>query len=192
MPHAFASLSHDDIAFGFFHAETDLLILDRYFVFAGDFCRWVAELADAFPGKPLGTAWEVRILKDEDIGSLLGAVHGTDFTGLMGDIYLAFPLPADTKNCGQNPEGHRTRGIIEEIIDRYSPPVMVSILIDADGSTVEIGDYLFTRENFQQMLRYVWTGGYADWKAGRRPSYVTRMVERIGTSRHPLFEGILS
>ena len=34
MPLAFKSLSHETIAFGFFNIESDMLILDRYFLFA--------------------------------------------------------------------------------------------------------------------------------------------------------------
>ena len=34
MPLAFESLSHGTIAFGFFNIESDMLILDRYFLFA--------------------------------------------------------------------------------------------------------------------------------------------------------------
>jgi hypothetical protein len=34
MPLAFESLSHGIIAFGFFNIESDMLILDRYFLFA--------------------------------------------------------------------------------------------------------------------------------------------------------------
>jgi hypothetical protein len=182
---------HRDIAFGFFNIETDLLILDHYFVFARDFCHQVVEIADTLPGRPFRTAWEIRVLKHEDIGNLMGAMHRTDFDGFMGDVYLAFPFPAEVAGYGQNPEGDKTRNVIEELIGHYSPPVLVGVSVDSDGAVVEIGDYMFTRENFQEMLRYVWTGGYANWKAGNRPSYVTRMVEQIGSSRHPLFEGIL-
>jgi hypothetical protein len=34
MPLAFESLSHGTIAFGFFNIESDMLLLDRYFLFA--------------------------------------------------------------------------------------------------------------------------------------------------------------
>ena len=45
MPLAFESLSHGTVAFGFFNIESDMLLLDRYFFFAGDFCDCVTALA---------------------------------------------------------------------------------------------------------------------------------------------------
>lgn len=41
MPLAFESLSHGTIAFGFFNIESDMLLCDRYFLFADEFCRYV-------------------------------------------------------------------------------------------------------------------------------------------------------
>ncbi len=52
MPLAFQSLSHGQIAFGFFNIETDMLLLDIHFFFADDFCRAVRELAEVSGGGP--------------------------------------------------------------------------------------------------------------------------------------------
>jgi len=38
MPLTFESLSHGTIAFGFFNIESDMLLCDRYFLFADDLC----------------------------------------------------------------------------------------------------------------------------------------------------------
>ena len=38
MPLAFESLNRGTIAFGFFNIDTDLLLLQQYFLFADDFC----------------------------------------------------------------------------------------------------------------------------------------------------------
>ena len=46
MPHAFESLSHGKIAFGFFNIETDMILLEHYFLFAEDFCRYLSEAAE--------------------------------------------------------------------------------------------------------------------------------------------------
>jgi hypothetical protein len=46
MPLLFKSVSHGDLAFGFFNIETDMLLLNGYFFFASDFCRHVATLRD--------------------------------------------------------------------------------------------------------------------------------------------------
>ncbi|MCP4627562.1 MAG: hypothetical protein GY850_29210, partial [bacterium] len=46
MPLSFDSLSHGSIAFGFFNIESDMLLCDRYFLFASEFCRYVMDMAE--------------------------------------------------------------------------------------------------------------------------------------------------
>jgi len=41
MPLAFDSSSHGKIAFGFFNIETDMLLLENYFIFATQFCSYM-------------------------------------------------------------------------------------------------------------------------------------------------------
>jgi hypothetical protein len=188
MPLAFNSLSHGEIVFGFFNVETDLLILDTYFMFASDFCNRVAALAEGQAGEQLQTEWEVYALKEEEIGNLTGAVHGMDLRGFMGDVYRRFPFPEDIKAFQQNPEGAKTQQVIRGMIERYASAGHVTIIADGAGSTMEIGDYLFSREEFHNLLRYLWRGGYPAWRAGARPDYLTGMKDRIIASRHPLFD----
>ncbi|MGD0232507.1 MAG: hypothetical protein ABSC19_19505 [Syntrophorhabdales bacterium] len=187
---AFNSLSHGEIAFGFLHAETDLLMLHTYFIFASHFCDGVAALAGGPARERLESEWEVYMLREEQIGSLSGAVHGVDLRGFMGDVYRRFPLPADMKTFERNPEGEKTQAIVREMIERYERPARVPVAVDASGSTIEIGDYMFSREAFHNLLRYVWAGGYPAWKAGTRPGYLITMKERVLASDHPLFDGI--
>jgi hypothetical protein len=192
MPLAFNSLSHGEIAFGFFNAETDLLILDRYFVFASDFCAEIAEIAGQAADRPIRREWSVYALKNEDIGNLTAAIHRIDLRGFIGDVYSLFPFPADTHEFAQNPESDKTRGVVTETIERYCRPSTITFAVDAAGSTVEIGDYMFSREEFHELLKCVWIGGYPNWKHGIRPDYVTGMMESIAASHHPLFKGMTS
>jgi len=46
MPLASKSLNFGSIALGFFNIESDMLLLERYFFFASDFCETIDELAD--------------------------------------------------------------------------------------------------------------------------------------------------
>jgi len=46
MPLAFRSISHGILPFGFFNIESDLLLLDHYFLFASNFCKNVAHIAE--------------------------------------------------------------------------------------------------------------------------------------------------
>jgi hypothetical protein len=38
MPLAFESMSHGTIAFGFFSIDSDMLLLEQYFLFGSEFC----------------------------------------------------------------------------------------------------------------------------------------------------------
>jgi hypothetical protein len=46
MPLSFESLSHGTIAFGFFNIETDMLLLEQYFLFADAFCHHLGEIPE--------------------------------------------------------------------------------------------------------------------------------------------------
>jgi hypothetical protein len=134
--------------------------------------------------------WDVYVLDQGQIGSLMGAIHGIDLRGFIGDVYRQFPFPADPNAFSQNPDGYATRTGVTQIIERYQHRSRVPVTVDRSGATIEIGDYLFSLEVFQELLMYVWLGGYPRWKEGRRPDYVIRMKEVIGTACHPLFSGM--
>lgn len=189
MPLAFNSLSHGEIAFGFFNIETDLLLLDNYFIFASDFCSHIEAIAQSTPGEDLKAEWEVYTLRNEQIGNLAGAIHGVDLRGFIGDVYRIYPFPRETKDFAQNPDGHKTRYVVKGVIERYERAHRVQVIVDATASTVEVGDYFFSKEQFHELLHYVWVGGYPKWKEGVRPDYVLRMKDRAADSGHPLFEG---
>ena len=53
-----------------------------------------------------------------------------------------------------------------------------------------IGPYRFTARMFQQLINYVWQGGYSRWKNGVRPSYVLALQQAFDQSNHPLVEGM--
>ena len=157
-------------------------------MFASDFCSHVAKLAEGQAGERLQMEWEAYTLKQEEIGNLTGAVHGMDPRGFMGDVYRRFPFPGDMKAFRQDPEGAKTQAVVRGMIERYAGAGRIAVVVDGAGSTIEIGDYLFGREGFHNLLRYLWVGGYPTWKAGERPGYVTGMKERIIASCHPLFD----
>ena len=46
MPLAFESVNRGTIAFGFFNIDTDLLLLQQYFLFAEDFCGLLLHMAE--------------------------------------------------------------------------------------------------------------------------------------------------
>ena len=75
MPLEFESLSHGKIAFGFFHIETDIILLNQYFLFAQDFCHSVSEVAEKDQQENYETSWDIYLIeRGKDIGNLMGAI----------------------------------------------------------------------------------------------------------------------
>ncbi|MBA4418178.1 MAG: hypothetical protein C0392_09760 [Syntrophus sp. (in: bacteria)] len=190
MPLAFQSLSHGEIAFGFFNIESDMILLNQYFLFAQDFCRDISKLASAWPDEGMETEWDVYVLRKRDIGNLMGAIHGIDYSGFIGETYRLFPFPKGQEAFKQNPEGYKTREIIENIVEKYTTGLSsISVKVNAkpSGITIAIGEYHFTTYWFHELLRYIWMGGFPRWKSGIHPQYVIDMEEAVKKSSSPLF-----
>ncbi len=186
MPLSFQSISHGEVAFGFFNIETDMILLNRYFFFAADFCADIARMSATGSGG-IETIWASYILEEKDIGNLMAAIHGIEFRGFIGDTYRLSPFPEEQWAFKQNPEGHKTRAIIKNMIKSYAALSTISVKVEATGATIAIGEYLFSRLVFHDLLRYVWAGGYPRWKDGVRPDYVLEMTAAVERSSHPLF-----
>jgi len=191
MPLAFESLSHGAIAFGFFNIESDMLLCDRYFFFADDFCRYVEDMAES-AGEPIYHAsWRVQVIdKAEEIGDLMGAIHGVRFTGFVGELYRRFPFPRQPQEFKQNPEGAQTRSLVTRIISKYAQTQAVQVTVDNEKMETEIGIYRFTRNQLQELLKYVWRGGYPRWKNEIRPADVSEMKNKVMLNRTGVFTNI--
>ena len=191
MPLAFDSLSHGTIAFGFFNIESDMLLLERYFIFAIEFCQYISEIAEIYGKHDYKTEWRVYYIKDpEDIGDLMGAIHGVKYAGFIGELYLKFPFPKRTEDFKQNPEGFKNRAVVEKVIEKYAEERHIPFIITEKAQEVSVGGYRFTRNSFQELIKYVWRGGYPRWKDEVRPDYVSYMKNRIAQGSHGLLEGI--
>lgn len=190
MPLAFESLSHGTVAFGFFNIESDLLLLDRWFFFASDFCSRVAVLAGAeSTGGVLRPAWVIDA--PADIGDLMGAIAGIRHTGFIGEVYRKFPFPQDPSAFRQLPGGWKTRSIMMEILSRRAVCRELPFTVEAAVPEVAIGDYRFSRRAFHELLDYVWRGGHPRWENDVRPDYVLRMAQAVQRSSRGLFAGFL-
>ncbi len=189
MPLAYESLSHGEVVFGFFNIETDMVLLNQYFFFASDFSACVSDLAAREQG-PVRADIDAYVLDERDAGDLMGAIQGTRYQGFIGETYKIFPFPAEPEAFRQNPEGYKTRGIIEGIITQYAPLTSITVREERDpasGIIVAIGEYVFTRLQFHNLLNYIWLGGYPRWKDWIRPPYVLDMRDAVAKSPHPLF-----
>jgi len=192
MPLSFKSKSHGDIAFGFFNIESDILLLENYFFFANRFCKWMGQMAIKDVTERATWMYTVNVIENlDDIGDLMGAIHGVRFTGFIGKIYKLFPFPLDPKNFKQNPKGFNTQKIINEELDKFSRQTELIITFTKENK-IRIGPYLFDIPVFHEIIKYVWQGGYPRWKEEERPKYVLEMEKNIIASHNPFFKGALS
>jgi hypothetical protein len=192
MPLAFESLSHGTIAFGFFNIESDMLLLDRYFLFAEDFCGYLNNIVKNVGDQPYHSHWEIQFIEaPEDIGDLMGAIHGFHYTGFIGEMYRRFPFPRQDEDFRQKAGGFETQPQVSEIITSYAQPEEILVSISPGGIEIEIGAYRFNRVQFQKLIQYVWRGGYPRWKDKIRPGYVTMMKDTILQNRIGLFSGLI-
>jgi len=191
MPLAFDSLSHGSIAFGFFNIESDMLLCDRYFLFADEFCSHVADMAEAGSEQTYQNIWQVQYIQTaEAIGDLMGAIHGVRYTGFIGELYRCFPFPPEAQDFKQNPQGFQTQSQVSEIIAKYAEPLEILVTVNNGGGDIQVGDYRFSSAQFQELIDYVWRGGYPRWKDEIRPAYVAAMRDKILRNCQGIFDGI--
>ena len=190
MPLAFRSLSHGTVAFGFFNIETDMLLLENNFFFADGFAGAVQELASS-GGRAFSSSWESFLIENRDqMGDLMGAIHGLRYTGFIGALYRRFPFPASPVSFRQKGKGMADRSLVLEIIAPFSVKRPITLGVDRDGKRAAVGSYLFDRNSFQELIRYVWAGGYPTWGEGERPDYVLKMKEAVQGNPWGILEGI--
>ena len=173
MPLAFESLSHGTIAFGFFNIDSDMLLLEKYFLFATDFCRYIGELAENFHKNRFESKWQVYFIAEQaQMGDLMGAIHGIRYTGFIGELYRKFPFPQNTENFKQKPDGHRSQAIVRDMISDYARQIHIPVKVGKRAREIAIGEYRFSRKTFEELIKYVWRGGYPCWKGEVRPDYI--------------------
>ncbi len=190
MPLAFHSISHGQIAFGFFNIDTDMMLLNDHFFFADDLSELIGSIASQPGDGPADILLDAYTLDISRMGSLMGAIRGTDLGGFIGEVYRRFPFPREEEKFKQQPEGFDNRHIVEEIVRRYADMRPIHVVADKLRCTVEFGGYLFDREGFHALVLYLWAGGYPRWRDNLRPAYVMEMKKRIERSGDPLFAGL--
>jgi hypothetical protein len=191
MPLEFDSFSHGKIAFGFFNIETDMILLQHYFLFAQDFCNYISKIAEAPLRETYDSSWGIYLIESNaDMGNLMGAIYGTDFRGFIGEVYKIFPFPEEREKFKQNPEGFKTRSLIEKLIQKYGKKTNIQFLIHLKDDKIGTGEYLFNGTSFQELIKYIWMGGFPRWRDGIRPDYVLKMKQMIEQSKSPIFEGL--
>ena len=56
---------------------------------------------------------------------------------------------------------------------------------------IGIGEYIFNKSSFHELIKYIWLGGFPRWKDNVRPDYVLKMKGMIEKSKNPLFDGLI-
>ena len=191
MPLTFESINYGAIAFGFFNIESDMLLLEQYFLFGSEFCQYVGDMAENVHAEKFEARWSVYAIEDRaQIGDLMGAIYGTCHTGFIGELYRRYPFPVEPETFKQKPEGYLNQSVVREMIDDYAMPVRLSVKANHRALEVDIGEYKFNRQNFQELIKYIWRGGYPRWRDAVRPNYVLDMKDRIENHHRGLFENI--
>jgi len=192
MPLAFESLNRGTVAFGFFNIDTDLLFLQQYFLFADDFCGNLIRMAEDNRQEPYDTPWEVHSIEDPSrVGDLMAAIHGIRHIGFIGEVYKRFPFPKREAEFKQKPEGFQNRAWMISLLQKWAVMETVSVRVDQEHGTVSIGEYLFTKTVFHQLIQYVWVGGYPRWKDEIRPDDVMKMKNRLEKADAWLTQGLV-
>jgi hypothetical protein len=190
MPLSFETTSHGAVAFGFFNIDVDLLLLDRALFFADGFARAIEELAAAEGGAAAVSHIDgFRAADPGRLGNTMGAIHGFDRRGLIGEVYEHFPFPARPEDFLQDPDGSVNRSAIEPMLARWTAPQRHSVVVDVGQRRVEIAGLTFDWPWFQELVAYVWRGGYPRWRDERRPEYLVPMREAVEGAGNPLFAG---
>jgi len=108
MPLEFDTLNHGKIAFGFFNIETDMILLEHHFFFAQEFCRHISESAQVPSNEAYESSFDSYLIENHrDIGNLMGAIHGVDFKGFIGEVYKLFPFPEERESLNRTPRGSK-------------------------------------------------------------------------------------
>ena len=172
MPLEFQSISHGKIAFGFFNIETDMILLEHYFLFAQDFCDHISKIAEAPLKEIYESSWDIYLIENNfDIGNLMGAIYGIDLRGFMGEVYKLFPFPKHQEDFKQKPEGFKNRTLIEELIGKFAKRLNIPFVVNQKDDKIGIGEYLFNRA-FLPRINQIYL-------VGRFPSLEKRYSTRI-------------
>ncbi|MCU0595547.1 MAG: hypothetical protein MUC98_08825, partial [Desulfobacterota bacterium] len=91
----------------------------------------------------------------------------------------------------QKPEGFQNRSWAMSLLETWAGRNTIPVRVDQEHDSVSIGEYLFTKQVFHQIIQYVWVGGYPRWRDEVRPDYVMEMKFHLEESRRWLTQGLV-
>lgn len=64
-------------------------------------------------------------------------------------------------------------------------------MMDQKTEQINIGEYLFGKLSFHELIKYIWMGGFPRWKDGIQPDYALVMERMIERSKNFIFDGLV-
>jgi len=191
VPLGFYSQSHGAVAFGFFHIETHLLLLQDRVFWCRDFCELVTDLArtkadSIFAARLAG--W--RMAGAKALGDLQGAIAGRRYVGFIGELYRRWPFPEDPGGFRQKPDGLAPPEEVAALAGRYGRPEQWEVSADPGRRELAIDSVVFDLQSAQALIDYVWRGGMPGWQRGRRPDYLLSAADTWRQSDNPFLQGM--
>lgn len=186
MPLAYPSTSHGQVAFGFFHLETPLLLLDRRLFWCAEFCALVDRLLATAPGRP----WRDTLpgWRAHDLGDLHAALAGRPGGGLIGALYRRSPFPRDPAAFRQRAAGTLDTAWVEAELACHA--TATPFACGAAAGRCWLDDVEFDAAGLRRLLDYVWRGGMPGWDAALRPAYLERAAARWRAAGGPWCSGM--
>jgi hypothetical protein len=188
MPLAFQSLNRGTVAFGFFHIETDLVLLERRVFWCRQLCELFSDLAATGPDREMWArlpGWEPA-----ELGDLHGAIAGVSHAGLIGELYRRWPFPADPAGFRQKAAGAADRGEVAALLDRHGRRAEWEVIARRKGARLELDGTAFDPPGAKALAVYLWRGGMPGWQEGRRPDYLWEAAEAWRAAANPLLAGL--
>lgn len=156
-----------------------MLLLDRYFFFATDFCEAVCKMAEEQGGMTSDVSFQAYVIQDPGrIGDLHGGIAGTHYSGFIGETYKKHPFPKDEAKFKQQTEGFKTRADFAQMILNFGAPIDLILHQENDKNQVSIDPYKFSQKIFSHLIEYVIQGGYPGWLDDIAPDYVGKMDQQ--------------
>ncbi|KIX12350.1 hypothetical protein [Dethiosulfatarculus sandiegensis] len=185
MPLGFSSQNSGRVAFGFFHIEVQMLLLNNCFFFARDFCELIKRLALVQAGDPfeeLLRGWVIEY--SLDMGELHGAIAGISRHGFLGDLYRRWPFPQDRAEFFQKSEGKATNKLVTLSIAGYGEArdLTLAAFETDSGPCLNFCGYHFDQKEVRRLFDYVWQGGMPGWENKIRPDYLLETVAMMPKS----------
>ncbi len=168
-----------------------MLLLEQYFLFGSEFCEHVVAMAEKVNENEFKSKWPVFVIEDRTkIGDLMGAIHGIHYTGFIGEVYQRYPFPQKPEAFKQKTKGYLNQAMVRAMISAYGRQMRLPVSTHRQAAEVDLGEYKFSRQTFQELVKYVWRGGYPGWQDDIRPDYVETMKAKIEMHAKGLFEGV--